>query len=85
MANGNVEFGHEGFDKRYDTVCIILKYQTAAAENIEYGSSTGRSIYELWRNSPHHLENMLGDYKWIGIGISKSPEGVTYATEIFAR
>lgn len=85
MANGKVEFGHGGFDKRYDTICIILKYQPVAGENVEYGASTGKGIYEVWRDSPPHLENMLGDYKWVGIGIAKSPEGVTYATEIFAR
>jgi uncharacterized protein YkwD len=54
------------------------------AENVAYGATTGKEVVNDWKNSPPHRKNMLGRYKYIGIGIAKDRRGRIYYTQIFA-
>ena len=55
------------------------------AENVAYGANTAREVVTLWKNSPGHRRNMLGNFKYIGIGTAKDSKGQIYYTEIFVN
>jgi uncharacterized protein YkwD len=54
------------------------------AENVAFGASSGLQVVTMWKNSSGHRRNMLGPYKYIGIGIAKDKHGQIFYTEVFA-
>ena len=84
MARGRIGFGHGGFNKRDAEARRKLKDVSSFAENVAYGPTSGREVVEMWKKSPGHRRNMLGRYKYIGIGIFKDRKGRIYYTQIFA-
>jgi len=84
MASGRVGFGHEGFGKRNAMANKVTKHMHDFAENVAYGPTTAVAVVNLWKNSPGHRRNMLGHYKYIGIGIAKDKHGRIYYTQVFA-
>ncbi len=84
MALHKVEFGHHGFNKRLDKLPLKAR---AASENV-YMSDHMLNVPHLavvsWVKSPGHLKNLIGDYKYCGIGVYKNKEGFWYFTQIFA-
>lgn len=44
-----------------------------AAENIASGQADVTAAVEAWINSPKHLENMLGNYRMMGVAMARSP------------
>jgi len=84
MANGRVQFGHDGFEKRNALANKEIKSLHSFAENVAYGATTGKQVVSMWKSSPGHRRNMLGNYKYIGIGIAKDKEGRLFYTEVFA-
>lgn len=84
MAGGRVGFGHEGFGKRNAMANRVIKHMHDFAENVAYGPTTGTAVVNLWKNSPGHRRNMLGHYKYIGIGVAKDRQGRIYYTQVFA-
>lgn len=84
MASGRVGFGHDGFAKRNALAGKIIKPLFGFAENVAYGASSGREVVTMWKNSSGHRRNMLGHYKYIGIGIAKDRQGQIFYTEVFA-
>ncbi len=87
-SRGNI--GHDGFpNQRERTFQGEFKGSRAeiSAENVAmtgYGddSDVARQFFDMWKHSPGHYENMMGDYAAMGIGVAKSGDG-WYATEIF--
>ncbi len=53
----------------------------SAAENIAYayGAPDATKVYDMWKNSPGHYTNMIGDYVDAGLGVY-SINGYTYYT-----
>lgn len=84
MAKGNCAFGHSGFDQRYNKVKKIFQSCTAA-ENVAFGAQTGKDAVEQWKNSSPHRKNLLGGYKYVGIGTARSKQGRIYYTQILVR
>jgi uncharacterized protein YkwD len=84
MARGRVGFGHGGFDQRSAMATKAIKHMHGFAENVAYGATTGKQVVTLWKNSPGHRRNMLGRYKYIGIGTAKDRQGSIYYTQVFA-
>lgn len=84
MANGKVSFGHNGFSQRTEQIKKKMKKCGAFAENVAYGATTGKDAVELWETSEGHRKNLLGPYKYIGIGFARSKTGQTFFTQIFA-
>ncbi len=84
MAKGRRAFGHGGFNQRHEQVKHIFRSCTMA-ENVAYGSRTGKEVVGDWKNSSMHRKNMLGDYKYIGIGTARDRNGRIYFTQIFVR
>jgi len=85
MAKGRVGFGHEGFDKRMKQACKKISGINSFAENVAYGARSGKDVVSMWENSVVHRKNMLGNYRYIGIGAAKDRRGVIYYTEVFAN
>ena len=86
MASGRCSFGHEGYSLRVSKVKKIIKpCDGYVGENVAYGARTGKEAFDIWKNSSGHRKNMLGDYKYIGIGTARNRRGVIYYTQIFAR
>ena len=85
MAKGRVRFGHDGFDKRMKQASKAISGVHTFAENVAFGPRTGEAVVAMWKNSSGHRENMLGNYRYIGIGTAKDKRGVIYYTEVFAN
>ncbi len=76
-------FSHTSLDGRTFNERITAagyKY-VAAAENIAMasGSPSASRVYDMWKNSPGHYKNMIGDYAEAGLGVY-SIDGKTYYT-----
>ncbi len=85
MASHNL-MAHEGSDGSTPSERIArqkYKYQKVA-ENVAQGYQTIDAVMEGWMNSPHHRENILGEYKEIGAARVESEDGTPYWTVEFA-
>jgi len=85
MASGRVRFGHAGFSKRNKMAAKVIHPLNGFAENVAWGATSGKEVVTQWKNSPPHRRNMLGHYKYIGIGIAKDRRGRIYYTQLFAE
>lgn len=56
---------------------------SAAAENIAAGYYTPEAVVEGWMNSTGHRENILGNFKYIGIGLAYGGDYGVYWTQLF--
>jgi uncharacterized protein YkwD len=83
MARGRVRFGHDGFAKRNALAKKKIKPLNSFAENVAYGATSGKQVVTMWKNSSGHRRNMLGRYKYIGIGIAKDRSGRIFYTQVF--
>lgn len=70
------EFSHEACGRDFDYWMRRSGYLGdgcwRAGENIAWGSGrlgSVRSIFAAWLHSPGHLENILGSYSQVGIGL----------------
>jgi len=84
MARGKVGFGHGGFSKRNKMASKVIQPLNKFAENVAYGATSGKEVVTMWKNSSGHRRNMLGRYKYIGIGTAKDRQGHIYYTQLFA-
>lgn len=87
MADGEVAFGHDGFDDRFDLLIESFHLQEVA-ENVAMAYHLGHPISEImedWINSDGHRENIEGDYEYTGVGIAESEDGFVYFTQMFLR
>lgn len=83
MAKGKVAFGHAGFETRNRLAVQAVSGLRATAENVAYGPATAAAVVSLWKNSSGHRKNMLGKYRFIGIGIAADKQGRLYYTQVF--
>jgi uncharacterized protein YkwD len=85
MAKGRVGFGHGGLAQRQKQAGKKINSLRSFAENVAYGASSGKEVVTMWKNSGGHRRNMLGKYKYIGIGIAKDRQGRIYYTQVFVN
>ena len=86
MASGRRSFGHGGYSQRVLKVQKIIKsFSGEMAENVLFGASNGKDAVSIWKNSSGHKKNMLGNYKYTGIGTARNRRGVIYYTQIFVK
>ena len=83
MAKGRIGFGHGDFGKREAAVQHIIKGSSRYAENVAYGAPSGKEVVNEWKNSPGHRRNLLGSYRYIGIGVATDRNGQLYYTQLF--
>ncbi len=87
MSIGEVEFGHDGGDKRFAEL-IEKTGARGMGENVAYNFGYDDPVMtavEGWLDSPGHKENIDGDFDYTGIGIVKNEKGYYYLTQLFAR
>src|SRR5688500_6252820 len=65
MASGRKSIGHGGFKQREALIRRKLNTMGIIGENVAYGANTAKEVVTLWKNSPAHRKNMLGNYKYI--------------------
>ncbi len=84
MAAGKIALGHDGFAKRNAMANQKISGLHDFAENVASGANSAVEVVTMWKNSAGHRRNMLGHYKYIGIGIAKDKHGQIFYTEVFA-
>jgi uncharacterized protein YkwD len=85
MADGVVEFGHDGFDARVAALAEHIPW-SSAGENVAWNQGypdPASQAVEGWMDSQGHRDNILGDYDRTGIGIAGDEAGGYYFTQIF--
>jgi len=85
MAEGKVEFSHQGFDNRIQAIENDISYRSAA-ENVAYNQGYSDPVSQAvagWIKSKGHRQNIVGNYNLTGIGVVKNQQGEYYFTQIF--
>jgi len=84
MAEGEVDFGHAGFQQRAGDLLQAVKGK-AVAENVALGQAEVKTIFDSWIKSKDHQKNIVGDFNRTGIGIAKDKEGKYFYCQIFIK
>ncbi len=88
MALGDVDFGHDGFGDRVHRLKSVLTGLQGAGENVlmtDNPDQAAQQAVALWLRSPHHLENIRGNFNYSGLGVWRNEKGVIYFTQIFVK
>jgi uncharacterized protein YkwD len=89
MATGKVDFGHDGFRERINRLRTVMTGFNGAGENVlmtsDLSGGVAKSAVGMWLKSPHHLENIRGDYNYSGLGVWQDKDGTMYFTQIFMK
>jgi uncharacterized protein YkwD len=76
---------HDGFQQR----CSAARqsYHFTAMSEIVAGFPTANAaqIVSMWKNSRDHDRGMKGDWDLTGVGIAVAPDGMVFATQMFAN
>ena len=59
-------------------------FQTTG-ENVARGQPTVESVMLAWMNSPHHKDNILGDFSQIGVAAVEGADGSPFWCVVFGR
>lgn len=87
MADGRVNFSHDGFQDRVDAIKKEISIG-GAGENVamNWGSADPVGVaVSGWLNSTGHKANIEGDYDLTGVGVAKSSDGKYYLTQMFVK
>ncbi len=86
MAQGRIEFGHGGFNKRYQKILNKIPNVKSVGENVAYTTvtpGTAKHVVNLWLNSAGHLANIeTPEFNVSGMGVGKKGR-YYYFTQIF--
>lgn len=88
MAAGKVDFGHAGFGDRVSQLKTVMTGLKGAGENVlrtDDPDQAAQRAVVVWLRSPHHLENIRGDFNYSGLGIWRDDKGMIYFTQIFVK
>lgn len=84
MAKGDIAFGHTDSSARCVAISSDLVTGNLCGEIIAKGYNSAQTVFSSWVGSATHkahLENSR--YTHTGLGITRSPAGVIYWTQIF--
>ena len=84
MATGNVEFGHDGWEGRFERITEETG-SSAFGENVAFGQEDATSVMNSWLDSSPHKANIEGDFSHIGIGVAEAENGQLYFTQVFVK
>ena len=88
MATGEVDFGHDGFRDRISQLRTVMTGLHDAGENVfmtDNLDQVARFAVTQWLHSPHHLQNIRGNYNYSGLGVWQDKDGAIYFTQIFVK
>lgn len=83
---GSENISHYGFEERALAAQRAYSMQNVA-ENVAGGTIRGNvssTLVDSWVNSKKHIFNIKGDWDATGLGVYTAPDGMVYATQIFA-
>lgn len=83
IADGRVDFGHDGFEGRADKLMSQIELSNAIAENVAYGKFSAQEVVNRWIQSPGHKKNIEGKFTLTGVGIVRRADGYLFFTQIF--
>lgn len=72
------EFGNDGMPDLAAENVGVVKVPDADDEGIAAALADG------WYGSPGHRKNMVGDFKYLGVGVFKTDDEKFFATQLFA-
>lgn len=82
------QLGHEGWYYRQAQIAAKIPV-VAIGENVgSYKGEAevvGESLCRMWRSSPRHFHNMIGDYTLIGLGVTLVSTRQYFVCQIFAK
>lgn len=81
------KMAHEGSDGSAPADRVRREGYTylKTGENVAEGQESVESVMDAWMNSPHHRENILGDFTEVGVGRVDGPDGMAYWCVDFGR
>lgn len=88
MADGEVDFGHDGFSGRVRQLKTQIVGVKGCGENVlktDDPNQVAEKAVALWLRSPVHLHNIRGDYNYSGMGVWEDKRGMIYFTQVFAK
>jgi uncharacterized protein YkwD len=76
----HAKMSHEGSDGSTPSQRIERQgyHFLRVGENVAEGAKTVEDVMRTWMNSPHHRENILGDFTEIGAAVATSKDGNPY-------
>lgn len=86
MAAKKCPFGHQGFNKRYNSIdqrARLALFGENVAYNYNYENPVKVAV-EGWMESDGHRENILANFEETGIGVAITEDGKFYITQLFA-
>ncbi|OMH84052.1 hypothetical protein AX774_g2428, partial [Zancudomyces culisetae] len=69
---------NSGFSSLLDRIAASGAICSTSGENVAWGLSDPKEVFDAWVGSPGHLNNMLGNYATMGASVVNE-----YATQIF--
>ena len=85
MATHEIPFGHQDFAQRFKIMRKIFPDLNGAAENVAYRYATAKIVVDGWMHSRGHRQNILGNFKYTGIGVVYDNQGHPWYTQVFVR
>jgi uncharacterized protein YkwD len=85
MGTHRIPFGHQGFSFRMKYVMEKVQGVTQVGENVAYGNLSARAVVNGWIKSPEHRNNMEGNFKYTGLGVTRNMQNQLYFTQLFAK
>ena len=85
MGTHRIPFGHQGLSFRMKYIIEKVQGVTQVGENVAYGNFSAKAVVNGWIKSPDHRQNMEGNFKYTGIGVTRNMQNQLYFTQIFAK
>jgi uncharacterized protein YkwD len=85
MGTHRIPFGHQGLSFRMKYITEKVEGVTQVGENVAFGNLSAKAVVNGWIKSAGHRQNMEGNYKFTGIGVTRNMQNQLYFTQIFAK
>lgn len=85
MGTHRIPFGHQGLSFRMKYITEKVQGVTQVGENIAFGNLSAKAVVNGWIKSTNHRQNMEGNFKYTGIGVTRNMQNQLYFTQIFAK
>ena len=77
---------HRADGSTFADILAAMKYPSPRfGENLGRGQETASEVMDMWKESPGHNANLIGDFTKIGVAIYVSEEGILHFVQIFAK
>jgi uncharacterized protein YkwD len=85
MGTHRIPFGHQGLSFRMKYITEKVEGVTQVGENVAFGNLSAKAVVNGWIKSPNHRQNMEGNFKYTGVGVTRNMQNQLYFTQIYAK